>query len=362
MKIPFTDLKREYKKYKKKYNEAFTKVLSNSNFILGDEVTRFESEFSDFIGSKYTVSVNSGLDALVLSIKALGLTTRDEIILPANTFIATIIAISQNGCKPVLVPNDEYYNIDPENLGQYISEKTKAIIVVHLYGQAARMDSIMHYVNKHNLFLIEDCAQSHGASFGGKNTGTWGDVGCFSFYPTKTLGGFGDGGAITTDSEALYHYIKKLRNYGSSVKYHYDIIGFNTRLDEIQAALLRVKMEHIHECIDNRRVIATNFLEKIKNEKVVLPLIFYKSTHVWHLFVIQTNNRDEFRTYLLNNGIETGIHYPIPIHLSDAYKGKIKYEDDGKLEMLSNKIISLPIYDWMTLKESEYVIKIINSY
>jgi dTDP-4-amino-4,6-dideoxygalactose transaminase len=362
MNIPFTDLKREYKKYKRKYNEAFAKVLSNSNFVLGDEVSNFEREFSNFIGSKYTVTVNSGLDALVLSIQALGLSPGDEILLPANTFIATIIAISQNGCQPVLVPNDEYYNIDPERIGHYISDKTKAIIVVHLYGHAARMDYIMYYVKKHNLFLIEDCAQSHGASFDGQNTGTWGDVGCFSFYPTKTLGGFGDGGAITTDSEVLYHNLRKLRNYGSSVKYHHDIIGFNTRLDEIQAALLRVKLDHIQKVIENRRIIASKYLKEINNEKIVLPLIAHKSTHVWHLFVVQTDNREDFRTHLKNNGIETGIHYPIPIHLSDAYKNQLVYVDNGELAMLSGKIVSLPLYDWMTLKEATYVIKIINSY
>ena len=362
MNIPFNNLKREYIKYKRNYDKTFAKVLSKSNLILGDEVSSFEREFSDFIGSKYTVTVNSGLDALILAIKALGLTSEDEILLPANTFIATIIAISQNGCKPVLVPNDEYYNIDPDRMGQYISQKTKAIVVVHLYGQAARMDSIMQYVKKHNLFLVEDCAQSHGASYGGHNTGTWGDMGCFSFYPTKTLGGFGDGGAITTDSEALYHHLRKLRNYGSSVKYQHDIIGFNTRLDEIQAALLRVKLEHINKVIDNRRIIANMYLKEIKNEKVVLPLLSDKSSHVWHLFVIQTDNREDFRKYLLNKGIETGIHYPIPIHLSDAYKNELVYEDKGELEILSKKIVSLPIFDWMTLKEATYVIKIINSY
>lgn len=362
MRILFTDLKREYRKFKRKYNQAFTKVLSNSNFVLGDEVSSFENEFSSFIGSKYTVCVNSGLDALVLSIKVLGLTIGDEILLPANTFIATIIAISQNGCKPVLVPNDEFYNIDTKKLSQYITDKTKAIIVVHLYGQAAKMDAIMQYVKKHNLFLIEDCAQSHGASYENRKTGTWGDLGCFSFYPTKTLGGFGDGGAITTDSETLYLQLLKLRNYGSSVKYHHDIIGYNTRLDEIQAALLRVKISHIDKIIHNRRTIANKYIKEINNRKVVLPLVYVKASHVWHLFVVQTDNREEFRTYLLDNGIETGIHYPIPIHLSQAYKNQIVYEDNGNLEMLSNKIVSLPISDWMTLKEASYVIKTINSY
>jgi dTDP-4-amino-4,6-dideoxygalactose transaminase len=306
--------------------------------------------------------VNSGLDALILTIKALGLGYGDEILLPSNTFIATMIAISQNGCKPVLVPSNQFYNIDTDLIINYITKKTKAIIVVHLYGQAAKMNKIMDLIQKHNLFLIEDCAQSHGAAFDNRMTGNWGIAGCFSFYPTKTLGGFGDGGAITTDSKDLYNTLLKLRNYGSLVKYQHDVVGFNSRLDEIQAGMLRVKLSHLSLIIKNRRIIAEKYLNGIHNPKILLPLVEENSTHVWHLFVVQVENREEFMTYLKDAGIETGIHYPIPIHLTGAYRDKIEYNDGGKLKKVSDRIVSLPIFDWMTHKEVNYVIKVVNSF
>ena len=264
------------------------------------------------------MGVNSGLDALILAVRALNIGYGDEVIVPANTYIATVLGITENRATPVFVEPDEYYNLDADKIEEKITNKTKAIMVVHLYGQAANMKKIQDIAAKYNLYLLEDCAQSHGAKFEGKTTGTFGDIGCFSFYPTKNLGAFGDGGAIVTNNEKIADKIRMLRNYGSRRKYYNEIEGVNSRLDEMQAALLNVKLSHYIELRSEREKIAQKYLNEIKNPKIILPKIRKGAEHVWHLFVVQTENRDKLQNYLNENGIGTQIHYPIPPHLSEA--------------------------------------------
>jgi dTDP-4-amino-4,6-dideoxygalactose transaminase len=359
--IPFNNLKLEYKKYRRDYDLAVRKVFLKGDYILGDEVSKFEDSFSNFIGTEYCVGVNSGLDALMLSIRALGLGRGDEIIVPSNTFIASIISITENGAKPVLVEPDLYYNIDPSLIESKINQNTKAIMVVHLYGQSAQMDKIVSICNEHNLYLIEDCAQSHGSVFNGKKTGSFGIAGCFSFYPTKNLGAFGDGGAVCTNDHNFYTNLKMLRNYGSHEKYKNEIIGINSRLDELQAAILNVKLSHINKLIMHRTLIANLYLSKISNPRVILPKINPLATHVWHLFVVQVDNQIKFINFLKDNGVMTGIHYPIPPHLSSAYSGVLSV-DTNLTEILAKSLVSLPIYDWMHIKDARRVVTIINSY
>jgi dTDP-4-amino-4,6-dideoxygalactose transaminase len=315
------------------------------------------------LGSKYCVGVNSGLDALILAVRSLNIGKEDEVIVPANTYIATVLGITENDATPIFVEPDEYYNIDANKIEEKITDKTKAIMVVHLYGQAANMKKIKEIADEHNLYLIEDCAQSHGAKFEGKTTGTYGDIGCFSFYPTKNLGAFGDAGAIVTDNVEIAEKIKMLRNYGSQKKYQNKIEGINSRLDEIQASLLNVKLKHYNELRKQREKIANRYLSEITNPRVELPEIRKGSDHVWHLFEIRTAERDKLQAYLKNNGIGTQIHYPIPPHLSEAYEYLgYKKGDFPKTEKLADTLLSLPIYDGMKDEEIDYVIKIINEY
>lgn len=359
--VPFNNLKKEYLKYQDEYDIAIKKVLLNGNFILGPEVFQFEKNFGTYIGSRFCVGVNSGLDALILAFKSLNIKAGDEVIVPANTYIASIIAISEVGAIPVLVEPDQYYNLNPELVSYAITEKTKAILVVHLYGQSARMTEIKELCLQNSLFLVEDCAQSHGSKYKGVSTGLWGDVSCFSFYPTKNLGAFGDGGACLTNSPELAEKIRLLRNYGSKIKYHNEIIGINTRLDELQAAILNVKLSHFDEILESRTLIANFYLENITNPFVELPKTDKDSIHVWHLFVIQVDDRDYFQDFLKKNGVDTIIHYPIPPHLSKAYEGYFK-DNFPITERLSNRVLSLPLFDWMSLNEAKYVVDVVNSY
>ena len=359
--IPFNNLKHEYFKYKEEYDAAIQDALSKGNYILGSEVRRFEENFSKFIGTKFCVGLNSGLDALIFALKALGIGSGDEVIVPANTYIATVIAISEVGATPVLVEPDEFYNINPDLITDSITNRTKAIMVVHLYGQSARMKEIKSLCDQYSLFLVEDCAQSHGSKYNNIMTGTWGDVACFSFYPTKNLGAFGDGGACLTNNSELADHIRLLRNYGSKVKYQNEIIGLNSRLDELQAAILNVKLSHLEEILNHRSMIANFYLKMIVNPRVYLPTVNENSSHVWHLFILRVKNRDNFQEYLKSNGIETVIHYPIPPHLSKAYQGFF----EGKYpitENYSNTVISLPLFDWMKLSEAQVVVDLINNY
>ncbi|MGL5023148.1 MAG: DegT/DnrJ/EryC1/StrS family aminotransferase [Cetobacterium sp.] len=363
MKIPFNTLDRQFFLYQDEYERKAIDILRSGWYILGPEVEKFEKEFSSYIGTKYSLGIDNGLNALVLAFRALKIGVEDEVLVQGNTFIASIMGITMNGATPVFIEPDEFDNIDINLLESKITEKTKAICVVHLYGQTANMEKIIEIAKKYNLYIVEDCAQSHGALFNGKMSGTFGDIACFSFYPGKNLGCFGDGGAITTNSEELYLKIKTLRNYGSSKKYYNDEVGYNARLDELQAGLLRVKLSHLNELTSEREKIATRYLKEIKNIKIELPKIRQGATSVWHLFVIKTDERKRLQKYLDENGIGTAIHYPIPPHLSKAYKYLgYKKGDFPITERYAETVLSLPLYNGMTKEEQDYVIEVINRY
>jgi dTDP-4-amino-4,6-dideoxygalactose transaminase len=363
MKVDFIRLDRSYQKFRDEYLKAATEVLDSCWYIMGNRVKQFEAEFAQFTGSRHCIGLNSGLDALVLAFRALGIGPGDEVIVPANTFIASMLGITENGAIPVFVEPDEYYNLDAGRIEEAITARTKSILVVHLYGQAANMTPIKEIATRHGLFLVEDCAQSHGACFGGKMTGLWGDVGCFSFYPTKNVGAFGDAGAVVTDNDQLADKIRMLRNYGSKVKYTHEIVGVNSRLDEIQAALLSVKLRHYDELRSERAAIASRYLQMIDNPAVQLPQIRPGADHVWHLFVLYVEERDLFRAHLASHGIATQIHYPIPPHLSKAYT-RLGHKP-GSFPVTENYAahsVSLPLFEGMSNEELSYVVKTVNMF
>lgn len=363
MKIPFNTLDRQFFMYQDEYEKKALDVLRSGWYILGPEVEEFEKEFANYIGTKYSLGIDNGLNALVLAFRALGIKVGDEVLVQGNTFIASVMGITMNGATPIFVEPDEFDNINVEQLELKITAKTKAICVVHLYGQTSNMEKIIEIAKKHNLYVVEDCAQSHGSLFNEKMTGTFGDIACFSFYPGKNLGCFGDGGAVTTNNEDLYIKMKTLRNYGSNKKYHNDEVGYNARLDELQAGLLRVKLSHLNELTEEREKIANRYLLEIKNPKIKLPKIRKGATSVWHLFVIKTEERDKLQKYLENNGIGTVIHYPIPPHLSKAYEYLgYKVGDFPITERYAETVLSLPLYNGMTDDEQSYVIEVINRY
>lgn len=363
MKIPANNLKRSFELYQEELEQKALEILRSGWYILGKEVESFEKEFAEAIGSKYCVGVGNGLDAIKLGIQALGIGPGDNVLVQANTYIATVLGVTLNGALPIFVEPTPYYNIDPKLIEENLTECTKAVLVTHLYGQASEMDEIAALCREKNLVLLEDCAQSHFAAYNGKNTGTFGKIGFFSFYPTKTLGALGDAGAVVTDDLEVAEKIKKMRNYGSIKKYQNEIEGYNSRLDEIQAGFLRVKLKHVKDSINEREKIAHTYLQGIKNQSITLPGIAEKATHVWHQFVVEVENRKKFREFLSNQEIATDIHYPVPPHLSKAYqrlgyhKGSFPYT-----EKIAERIVSLPIYNGMTDKEIEKVIKTINDY
>ena len=362
MKIDLAVLGRQFELHQAEYEQAAIRALRSGWYILGRELENFEKEFAEYLGAKFCVGVNSGLDALTLAVRALNIGQGDEVIVPANTYIATVLAVTENKATPIFVEPDEFYNIDAEKIESAITPKTKAIMVVHLYGQSANMKKICAVAEKYNLKIIEDCAQSHGAKFQNKMTGTFG-IGCFSFYPTKNLGAFGDSGAVVTNDENFAEKIKMLRNYGSKIKYHNEIEGVNSRLDEIQAALLRVKLSHLDELIAERKKIATRYLNGIKNPSVVLPKIFVESEHVWHQFVVRVKNRNGFQKYLEENNIKTVIHYPIPPHLAECYKYLgYKRGDFPIAEKFADEVLSLPMFNGMTDSEIDYVVEVTNKF
>lgn len=362
MKVPFNILNKAFFMKQNEYEAKAIEILRKGWYVLGDEVKEFEKEFSDYIGSKYSIGVDNGLNAIVMAFRELGIGDRDEVLVQANTYIASVMGITMNGATPVFIEPDEYFNIDAEKLEKSITEKTKAICVVHLYGQASNMDKIVEIAKKYNLAIVEDCAQSHGADFNGKRTGTFG-IGCFSFYPSKNLGCFGDGGAITTDSEKFDRDFRVLRNYGSEKRYHNEIVGYNSRLDELQAGLLRVKLSHLDELTAQREYIANRYLNEIKSDKLELPKMREGATSVWHLFVVKSDSRDRLQKYLEENGIGTVIHYPIPPHLSKAYESLgYKKGDFPITEKYAETVLSLPLYNGMTDEEQSYVIEVINKY
>ena len=346
--------------------EACTRVIDSGWYIQGKECKSFEKEFADYCGTKYCIGVANGLDALTLIFRAykeLGvMQSGDEVIVPANTYIASILAISENDLVPVLVePDSETYLIDPVKVEEKISSKTKAILPVHLYGQTCQMDEINKIAKKYNLKVIEDSAQSHGAYFEDKRCGNLGDASGFSFYPGKNLGALGDGGAVTTNDEELANTIRALGNYGSHKKYENLYKGTNSRLDEIQAAMLRVKLRHLDNEIRHRREIANYYLDNIKNENIILPTVTENDNHVWHVFVIRTNKREELQKYLLDNGIQTLIHYPVPPHKQEAYK-EWNNESYPISEEIHEEVLSLPISGVQSLEDTKRIVQVLNDY
>lgn len=364
--IPFLDLKSINAQYRAELIEACTRVIDSGWYIQGNECKEFDKEFAEYCGTKYAIGIANGLDALILILRAykeLGfIQDGDEVIVPSNTYIASILAISQNNLVPVLVePDINTYLINPSKIEEKITSKTKAILPVHLYGQTCQMDKINEIAKKYNLKVIEDSAQSHGAYFGDKRSGNLGDASGFSFYPGKNLGALGDGGAVTTNDEEIVNTIKALGNYGSHKKYENLYKGLNSRLDEIQAAMLRVKLKYLDNEIEKRREIANYYLENIKNENIILPTVRNENNHVWHLFVIRTKNRDELQKYLLVDGIQTLIHYPIPPHKQNAYK-EWKNESYPISEQIHDEILSLPISGVQSLEDTKKIIRKINEF
>lgn len=356
-------LDKGFSRYQKEFEEAAIRVLRSGWYIMGKELESFEAKFAEYCGAEFCLGTASGLDALILACKAIDLKPGDEVIVQANTYIATVMSITTVGATPVLVEPDENYLIDPENIRKKITDKTKAIMVVHLYGQATDMDTIMKLCEEYHLRLIEDCAQSHGAKWNGKMTGTFGDVGCFSFYPTKNLGAFGDGGAIVTDDEAIRDRIKMLRNYGSKVRYYNEEVGMNSRLDEIQAALLSVRLSHLPELTEERIQIAGRYLAGIKNPKIILPQRKEGADHVYHQFVIRCKERKELMEYLDKKDIGTIIHYPVPPHLAKAYESLGYQKGDFPItEMYADEVLSIPMYNGLTEEDQTRVIEALNQF
>lgn len=363
--VPFATFLPMHNEIRMKLDSAYNRVLDKSYFIQGDECRKFEEEFAEYCGVKYCVGVATGLDALFLILKAMNVGIGDEVIIPSNTYIATALAVSYTGAKPVFVePEIETFNINPSRIEEKITSNTKALIAVHLQGRTANMDAINAIAKKHNLKVIEDAAQAHGAKYKGKKAGSLGDAAGFSFYPGKNLGALGDGGCVTTNNKELADKVRALGNYGSDYKYHHIYKGVNSRLDEIQAAFLRVKLSNLDRWNEDRRVTAKKYFEGIKNPLIKLPL---KSTdefeHIYHVFVLRCDKRDELEKYLNDNGIGTVKHYPIPMHEQECYKDlEIKHGELPIAEEISKTVLSIPIYYGMTDDEINYVIELINNF
>ena len=362
MKIPFSTFDRMHADIRTEMLDKFTEMYDRGWFIQGQEYEIFEKEFASYCGAKHCVGVGNGLDAIYLVLLALGIGRGDEVIIPSNTFIATALAVSYTGATPVLVDPDEItYNMCEKGLEDALTDKTKAIIPVHLYGQAAEMDEILAFAEKHNLYVVEDCAQAHGALYKGKKVGTFGIAGCFSFYPGKNLGALGDGGAVVSNSEEIAQKVRTIANYGSKEKYNHVYMGTNSRLDEVQAGLLRIKLQHLDEYNADRNRIAARYLKGIKNEKIKLPVIGKDRTHIWHIFAIMCDKRDELEKYLLDKGIGVAKHYPIAIPEQKAYASL-----NLPHMLLASKIaateLSLPLFVGMTDEEVDFVIDAINNF
>lgn len=364
--IPFLDLKAINGQYREELIAAATRVIDSGWYIQGQEVAAFEQEFAAYCGTEHCIGVANGLDALTLTLRAwkeMGrLKEGDEVIVPANTYIASILAITENQLKPVLVePDEATFNLCPKKTAEAIGPNTKAIIAVHLYGQMSPMPELMHLAEEHGLLVLEDAAQSHGASIDGRKAGSWGHAAGFSFYPGKNLGALGDAGAVTTDDENLAKIIRALGNYGSHKKYENLYQGVNSRLDEIQAAVLRVKLRHLDEEIKIRRKVAEYYLGNIDNSKIQVPVVKGRENHVWHLFVLRTTSRNEFQNYMQEKNVQTLIHYPIPPHKQSAYK---PWETITLplTEEIHRSVISLPIGPHLAEEQVRQVVAAANRF
>ena len=357
MKVPFVDLQIQYESLRAEIAPALESVMKRGAFILGDEVASFEKAFAEFCGMKECVGVATGCDALLWALKACGIGPGDEVITVANTYIATVLAITASGARPVLVDClEDSYEIDPEAARRAVTSKTKAIIPVHLYGQAADMDPILEVARKHNLLVIEDAAQAHGALYKGNPCGSFGVVGCFSFYPGKNLGAYGDGGAVVTNDPGIAERIRMFRNYGQSKKYHHDAFGWNSRLDTMQAAILSIKLPRLNGWNDARRKSAALYRDLLRDVPVRLPAESADNKHIYHLFVIRVSRRDELLAFLGARQISCGIHYPIPNHLQKAYAG-LGYKAGAfpVSERVAGEILSLPMYPELSTDQVRYV-------
>lgn len=356
-------LDRGFYQYQQEFEAKAIEVLRSGWYILGNEVKQFEQEFASYVGAKHCVGLASGLDALWIAFRILGIGAGDEVIVQGNTYIASVMGITMNGAAPVFVEPDEYFNIDASKIEEKITDKTKAILVVHLYGQASNMAPVVELCRKYDLRLVEDCAQAHGAAFEGRQVGTFGDIGCFSFYPSKNLGAFGDAGAITTNDDRIAEDVRVFRNYGSEKRYYNKVVGANSRLDELQAGLLRVRLTHLDQLAEEKKQLCERYLRELHNEKIELPRIREGATHIWHQFVVKSEYRDELIRYLDGKGIGTIIHYPIPPHLSEAYRylglgvGSLPIT-----EKYAKSVLSIPLYNGMTAEEQDYVIEAMNAF
>lgn len=361
--IMANNLKRQYDLYADEYEKKAVEVLRSGWYVLGKEVEAFENEWAQYIGAKYCVGIASGLDALWMSFRMLGIGHGDEVIVCANAYIACVMGISINGATPIFVEPDQYDNIDADKIEAAITSKTKAILAVHLYGQACDMTRIMEIAEKYGLRVVEDCAQSHGNHWRGKTVGTFGDIGCFSFYPTKGCGAFGDAGCIVTNDEKIADDFRVFRNYGSEKKYHNKVVGTNSRLDELQAGLLRIKLRHLDESNAERCRLAERYMNEISHPLITLPKVRPGADSTWHQFVVHVKDgkRDDLIEYLKKYDIGTMIHYPIPPHLSEAYQYLEHKKGDFPIaERYADEVLSLPMYNGMTGDEQEKVIEVIN--
>lgn len=362
--VEYTSLKGNFDLFSDEYEKAVLRVLRSGWYILGPELESFEKAFAEYLGVKHCIGLNSGTDALILAVRALGIGVGDEVIVPAGTYIASVLGITENGAIPVYVDsNPKTLLIDTHKIEELITEKTKAILPVHLYGQACDMDTITSIAEKYRLPVIEDCAQCHGSKWDGKLTGTQGTIACFSFYPTKPLGALGDAGAVVTNNDELADKVRMLRNYGSRVKYHNESIGRNSRLDEVQAAVLSIGLCHLDECNDKRISIAKKYLQEINNNKVKLPYTDSYATNVYHLFPVIVDSQKEFQEYLEKKNIKTQVHYPIPPYVAKCYLDQgHKWEEYPNASFIAQHEVSLPIYSGMVMRDVEAVITAVNAY
>ncbi|MBD2148111.1 DegT/DnrJ/EryC1/StrS family aminotransferase [Sphaerospermopsis sp. FACHB-1194] len=355
--IPFVDLKTQYANIKDEINQAISKVLETSQFILGEEVQAFETEFAAYCGADYGIGVNSGTSALHLALSALGIGAGDEVITVPFTFVATVAAICYTGAKPVFVDIDPIsYTIDVNQIESAITERTKAILPVHLYGQPADMDSILAIAKKYNLKVIEDAAQAHGAEYKGKRVGSLGDLGCFSFYPGKNLGAYGEAGIVTTNNPEYAHTIKMLRDWGQEKRYYHDLHAYNYRMEGIQGAILRVKLRHLETWTQARRSHAQVYNELLANSGLKTPVEMPYSRHVYHIYAVRSPDRDILQKQLMDKGVQTGIHYPIPVHLQKGYADLgYKLGDFPYSESAANEELSLPMYAELSDSSLNYI-------
>lgn len=360
--IEYENLEKLNKPFVNEYEHAYKNVINSGRFILGEQVSYFEKEFAAYCNTSHCIGVANGLDALTICLRCFEFAVNAEILVPSNTYIATILSIVNAGYKPVLIePYPDTYNIDVNLLENKITRNTKAILVVHLYGKPCDMPAVMSVAKKHDLKVIEDCAQAHGAAINAKKTGTWGDANAFSFYPTKNLGALGDAGAITTNDDELANKIRALRNYGSEKKYFNKYIGFNSRLDELQAAFLRVKLKKLNDINAHKRTLAFYYLENIKKDFIV-PVLQEQYFDVFHIFNIRHQRRDELRDYLSKNAIETEIHYPVPPHHQQGFEQFFRNQHFPISELIHDTTLSLPISYFHTLNDVEYVVNALNNF